>query len=236
MSRRSDPRHRRAGVSGQFLPTQLAGCALWLRADLGITIGTGVSAWADQSGNAHNVTQGTGAAQPTYTTSDAAYNNKPVLNFASASSQFMQSAVWGVTLAQPYTVILVGNTDQTATQFFYDSVSGAESTIDPTTTTIGFFAGTQLSPAGSVTSPCVLAFIANGGSSSGYKNSSQTAIVSGAAGSNSMNGTTIGASNVPSNFINGRIAEFVIYNRALAAADLLTLFKYLGARYGIATS
>jgi hypothetical protein len=35
-----------------------------VRADLGITIGTGVSAWADQSGNGVNFVQPTGAAQP----------------------------------------------------------------------------------------------------------------------------------------------------------------------------
>lgn len=44
----------------------LGSLAWWVRADMGITIGTGVSAWADQSGNGVNFTQGTGANQPAY--------------------------------------------------------------------------------------------------------------------------------------------------------------------------
>jgi len=59
--------------------TILGSLAWWVRADLGITIGTGVSAWADQSGNAVNFTQGTGASQPTLVAS--AINGKPAVQF-----------------------------------------------------------------------------------------------------------------------------------------------------------
>jgi len=55
-----------------FSPLDVSGCALWLRADLGVTAPGGfVSAWADQSGNARHFTQGTGANQPTYDQSGA---------------------------------------------------------------------------------------------------------------------------------------------------------------------
>ena len=44
--------------SGAFVPTQLSGCQLWLRADEGVTLSSGlVSAWADQSGNGNNASQ-----------------------------------------------------------------------------------------------------------------------------------------------------------------------------------
>jgi hypothetical protein len=43
----------------------LGNLAWWVRADQGITLATGVSAWADLSGNGINFTQGTGANQPT---------------------------------------------------------------------------------------------------------------------------------------------------------------------------
>lgn len=39
---------------------------LYLIGDLGITIGTGVSAWADQSGNSAHASQGTAGFQPSY--------------------------------------------------------------------------------------------------------------------------------------------------------------------------
>lgn len=50
----------------------------WLRSDLGITLGTGVSAWADQYG-LHSATQGTGANQPALTAS--AIDGHPAVTF-----------------------------------------------------------------------------------------------------------------------------------------------------------
>jgi PKD repeat protein len=48
-----------------FKPTDLAGCALWLRSDTGITLsGNNVQSWADASVNNFIATQNTAAAQP----------------------------------------------------------------------------------------------------------------------------------------------------------------------------
>lgn len=69
------------GGAKPFAPSDISGLALDLNGDLGITIATGVSAWADQSGNSRNFTQGTGANQPTYTASDSSYNNHGSLSF-----------------------------------------------------------------------------------------------------------------------------------------------------------
>lgn len=49
----------------------------WLRSDLGITVVTGVSAWADQSGKGNDAIQGTGTAQPAYNAADATIGNRP---------------------------------------------------------------------------------------------------------------------------------------------------------------
>lgn len=55
-----------AGRRRSFSPLDLSP-ALWLRADLGVTLNAGnVSAWADQSGNGRHFTQGTAGAQPAW--------------------------------------------------------------------------------------------------------------------------------------------------------------------------
>lgn len=52
---------------------------LWLRADLSVTIATGVSNWVDQSSNAYAFAQATGGAQPTRNAADATLNNQATI-------------------------------------------------------------------------------------------------------------------------------------------------------------
>lgn len=60
----------------------LADLELWLRADAGVTtVGTGVSVWADQSGNVHNFTDGGVAGQRPTLTTDPGFNGLPVVAF-----------------------------------------------------------------------------------------------------------------------------------------------------------
>lgn len=82
------------GGDAPATPATILGSALlqWCRSDLGITIGTGVSAWADQSAGAKHYTQGTGAAQPSYSASDATLGNRPSLTF-DATDDYLQSAL-----------------------------------------------------------------------------------------------------------------------------------------------
>src|SRR6187549_2754377 len=80
ISRRPDARHNRGRIQaggGTVSPppptsplTILGSAAWWFRGDLGVTIGTGVSSWADQSGNGVNATEGVGASQPAFLASD----------------------------------------------------------------------------------------------------------------------------------------------------------------------
>lgn len=79
-----------AGVMGVYgglwTPANIT-TALWLDAadSSTITIATGVSQWADKSGNARHATQGTGSKQPTV--ASASLNSKDTIAFARASSQ-----------------------------------------------------------------------------------------------------------------------------------------------------
>ncbi len=49
---------------------------LWLRADLGVTVATGVSHWVSQEGNSYDFAQATAGAQPARTATDSSLNNQ----------------------------------------------------------------------------------------------------------------------------------------------------------------
>jgi hypothetical protein len=66
---------------------------LWLKASLGITIGTGVSAWADQSGNGHDFPQATGAAQPALEATG--YAGKPSVLFDGVDDVLVNTTLAG---------------------------------------------------------------------------------------------------------------------------------------------
>lgn len=54
-----------------FVPTDMAGCQLWLDAGQGITLnGSNVSQWADMSGNNNHAVQNTASAQPQILTNE----------------------------------------------------------------------------------------------------------------------------------------------------------------------
>jgi hypothetical protein len=74
----------------------------WHRGDLGITLGTGVSAWADQSGNGWHSTQGTGSAQPTYTASDATLDNQATLTGDGSNDQLVSSLTADISVGPLY--------------------------------------------------------------------------------------------------------------------------------------
>lgn len=96
-----------AAPSSPATPLTIFGASVlqWCRSDLGITIGTGVSAWADQSGNGNGYSQGTGGAQPTYAANDATLSNLPSLTFDGVDDALLNTTVnFG---AQPQVVILI---------------------------------------------------------------------------------------------------------------------------------
>lgn len=64
-------------------PLSILGASVlqWVRADLGVTLDTGVSVWADQSGKGRNYVQATAGAQPAYSGSDATLNGQASMTF-----------------------------------------------------------------------------------------------------------------------------------------------------------
>jgi hypothetical protein len=213
-----------------------SGLQLWLRSDLGITIGTGVSAWADQSGNGNNVVQATGSKQPTYSASDAAFNGQASLLFAIANLQTLGNAGWN--LPQPMTMYAVGSIGvPTGLQAFIDSSAASEVFLGQTSASQHWYLYAGGNIIGGKTNdafPHAFCGVVNGASSALYVDDSQVADGSGASGANASQVLAIGGTT--GTYLGGKIAEIIIYNVAHTAAQRETTFTYLSQRYGLSVN
>jgi len=232
-----------SGWSPTFAPPMIPGCVLWLRADLGTTIATGVSQWNDQSGTGDsnkNCAQATGSAQPTLNVMDGQYNNQATLSFASGSSQRLFSGTWASALAIPSTWIVVGHDSMTtSTNVMLDGLSASfRQTAYTTTTNLNLLAGSSVcGAAANVTIPSVIAgsFINPNGSL--YLNNSSTALVTSSLSPwDTLQGVSVGAAYNGSSPMNGKIAEVIAYANTPTAGQLNAIFRYLAYRYGIVAS
>lgn len=222
------------GYTMAWAPTDISGLQAWYRADLGVSIGTGVSAWADQSGNVRNLTQPTGSKQPTVVANNATYNSQTTLHFNAAASQELDSGAWA-SIASPYSIFVVGNAAAignygycggTANVVEFGSVAG--DTQDPTA-----YAGVFLD-SGIAQDTAKHVFGATFQVAGSVWRDNKTAIVTGSTGTNALSDFQVGKDGAGSHFLTGDIAEICIYVGALSAPNLASLFAYFGARYAIA--
>jgi hypothetical protein len=216
-----------------FLPTQVSGCVLWLRADQGITLNGGTAqAWADLSGNGGDVSNVTAANQPTLITSDPAYNGQATLSFINAAPDAMSSPTFVVT--QPNTYVFVGEADIVggANSQFIDSAAGPNRQIvgSDASGNLILYAGNTLNSTTPTNSKCIVMVGFNGANTKAYVNGSITAAISGNVGANSSN---ISVGGRTGGYLQGKVAEVICYNRVLATNEAIMVNRYLGARYGI---
>lgn len=218
-----------------FVPTDINGIELWLRADKGYTSGV----WTDQSGTGDtnkNCSQATSGKRPTLNASDAAYNNQATLSFLASASQYLQSGTWATPLVQPFTLCVVGNDDGAAAdEWWIDNNQSPETELFNNAVGVyGFSAGTSLNttvPTSNV--PRAWIITVSSGTATIYMNA-KTAVKSGACGSQGFTGTTLGSWYGGSSFfLNGKIAEVLKFNTALSSSDRGKLYDYFGTRYGI---
>lgn len=90
------PLFGRTGIvppTAPLVPSDIADCVLWLRADLGITKDGAdhVSQWADQSGKGNHAAQATPDYQPLW--KDAHLNGKPVVYFDHADDYLLANGL-----------------------------------------------------------------------------------------------------------------------------------------------
>lgn len=221
-----------------FSPIAITGIAAWWRGDLGKTIATGVSQWNDQSGigdTNRNLVQAVGAKQPTVNATDAAYNNQTTLSFASASSQQLDSAGnWSAALSQPYSIFLVGQDGGAGFQgWASNTASSVAINYGNGSANMVMYAGSFLaSTLGAVATPKMVGATFDGASSKIYE-SARTPRNTGAAGATALAQLTLGANPGAGIFLNGKIAEAVVYSKALSVGEIDSLSTYFSSRYGL---
>jgi hypothetical protein len=222
--------------SDLFTPVDISGCILWLRSDLGVTkVANIVSAWADQSGQGNNFTQGTDANKPTYTA--GAINGYPALVFD--GNDYLDSSM---AANQPATVYIVSQLDDGSGtgEYLCDGDDATDRWVIgydlATGNQLVLFAGTVLADA---TYPAdanyhIFEGIFNGASSS-IKYDDATAVV-GAGGAANISGWRLGADRVlGAGFFldDGGIAEVIVYNSVLSTGNKALIQSYLNTRYNI---
>ena len=220
-----------------FTPTTISGCILWLRADLGVTLASGkVSAWADQSGNSNNFSQGTAAQQPVFNSSGV--NGQPTLSFTAANSTFLLGPTLDATGFTGLTFVVMVNYTSTATFAMFVS----QSELDELR---AFSDGTSLQMATSFSNNCNGATNRSGvwGMACGRHVSSTNAVdvswkkvldASATGGALGASVLAIGARSSGSFYMTGQIAEVAAYNRAITDAERDQLNSYGASRYGYA--
>jgi hypothetical protein len=243
-------------LSFGFIPTQVSGCVLWLRADLGISLNSSnVSAWADQSGSGNSVAQTTGATQPTYNGSGGP-NNNPYVS-SSSGSHYLRSGTnptnipSGNLVCTTFTVQQVtggstscamgwGNAavalaawglcaNNHGAGVLAEETGGGNPSVWSTSLDANWHILIVTRPAGALNAGTATLYIDGVAQTfNAASSSTQTPSVDGTQPINV--GTWF-----PSGGIDmvGGVAETGIYNRVLSSSEVTSLTRYLGARYGI---
>lgn len=213
---------------------------LWLRADMGVTLnGSTVSAWADQSGNGRNATQGTAANQPTYVTGDPLLGNQASLDF-DGTNDTIATAAFGSAVAQPCTWMVVAASDNIAAaqrhavdgvganrHVLYQSATGACEAFISATITSGATAWLNRSR--------IMIMEANGASAAMYVDGHTTPKGTGNTGAVTVTGVRISSFNGSAQFWSGTIAEVVLVS-GCSTSIRQNLATYAARRYGITLS
>ena len=218
------------GFSPSWSPSSVL--ALWVRADVGITVVTGVSVWADQSGNGHNLIQATPGNQPTYLLTGGPTGG-PALGFTAANVQNMKATYTEVQPVERYVVGKFGTTASGLTMF--DGAAGGNSArvLQNSSSSWGISAGSTLNATTSYTSGTWYALCGsfNGASSALGQNGVFRTGTTGTPAT--VGGLYLGVfGDGASAPLTGNIVEVVDYEGTLTTVQRAQLESYFNAHWG----
>jgi hypothetical protein len=232
------------------IPLTVAGCKLWLRGDLGITLNGGnVSAWADQSGQGNNAVQASAPNQPAFAAS--AIGGMPGVTFGPNLSLGGTSNLVAASSARTVFVVEKANagseggsllvfrtaTNRYALQIFNAAVLG---TIYTWTDCVAVNSQNSLVPADIDGTSNIIEATFDGNVGVSLQQMKLNGTVKAASGSavttdSGTAGFTVGMrlDNPTHECFFGSIAEVIVYDTVLSTANATTVRTYLKTRYGI---
>ena len=241
---RSTPLAGSGGGTGPLAPSAFTSLAWWLEHGIGVThIAGKVTAWLDSSGSGdpakNAIGTGTLTNRPTYNAVDAAWNNLPSVTLAKGNAEYLFTGTWATALLAPFTVVLLGESDNSSEQGFFDDVN-----TELNAALLTFVTGVeQLSDAGgsnnvgedaavitSIQSPCFLACVFNGENSAMYINNPRCCVpVSTFPTTTPLTGIVLGSfggAGIGSSTLNGKVFEACAFDAALTPIQVNQLFQY----------
>jgi hypothetical protein len=196
-----------------------------------VSDGDPVGAWVDQGAAGDVVTQSTTAAKPTYRASEATYNNQPAVYFDGGDLLQIASFSSGA-ITQPFTIFAVCDNDLVSHYFDGGSVNLR---FFKSTTQYQLRAGAILGPGGtSDANPHIFALKLNGVSTEVYEDG--VSELSGDAGTNALDGVTLGARQTAASWMRGYFTRFLVYTGLLSTGNMNLIQNFLSARYGISVT
>lgn len=218
------------------------GLLTWLKADYGVsTSGTSVTQWTDCSPTANNASQTNSSNQPTLVPN--AVNGLPAISF-NGTSQYLQLGAGFANLTAGPSAFVVVSPSNSSTGSIFDIGNGSASNnftlstsgSTPTVTAYNGSTGSSLSASGVLsTGQYQLLEAFQTGSSSGTLSVNGEQVASGSL--NNLTNTTRSMNNIASNysgtssFLQGNIAEMLIYNQPLTVTEKAEVEAYLIQRY-----
>lgn len=221
---------------------------LWLDAAdiVGKVDGDPISQWDDSSGNGRHVTQGTGSDQPTYKTN--ILNGQPVVRFDGSNDFLVSSAlISSMIAASAYTIFAVvtpttissNNALSYQNDAAYADTGGFFALTFKSTPTAHVFNwdGNEDTTSVSITAATPVLLMTRHDSGNLYISKNGETEASVASGNTStLTGALRVGRNYQSEFLQGDIAELLIYNVVLSASDRNAILYYLGYKYGLSVT
>ena len=226
-------------------PDDIPDLVLWFKADAGVFSDAGstpandsdtVQQWNDQSGNAIHASQATGGTRPTYRTNQI--NGLPAIDFASSKwMSFTEQSVTDFTLfvvmkQGPASAIktAIGGTNNTSKinlQFQNGAAAGGYNLINRNPTVTSF----EEEPVADYIQACV-----RSGSTATTLRVDEVDTGTPGPASASLGVSHLGTwvnTGTPTDFLNGLIAEVILYDAELSDTDRDTVEAYLREKYAL---